>query len=105
MLQNKLLKLRDFHNLKQKDISAMLGVSREAYSLYESGKVQMSYESLNILADFYHVTIDYILGRCNKDEFLCTKEEREHLEKFRKLDEHGKQVVATLLEMEYKRTK
>ena len=103
MLHHRLLKIRNFHGLKQKDIANILGVSREAYTMYETNRAQMSYESLCRLADFYHISVDYLLGRETKDVFLCTEEEKEYIKKLRKVDERGKQVINAVLELEGRR--
>ena len=54
--------LREDHDLKQKDIAALLNVSQTTYSRYESGVLDIPSTALIILAKFYHVSIDYLLG-------------------------------------------
>ena len=41
----------------------MLNVSQNTYSQYENGIIQLTAESLIKLADFYNVSVDYLLGR------------------------------------------
>jgi len=100
MLGKRLRDLREFKNMKQYELSEMLNVSREAYSMYESDKRQMSFESLCFLADFFGVTTDYMLGRDN-NIFLLLDFEKAIIEKLRKLDERGRQTVFDLLDAEY----
>ncbi len=38
--------------------------------MYEQGKREMDYESLIKLADFYKVSVDYLLGRVSIPDFL-----------------------------------
>lgn len=47
----------------QEEIAKLLNVSRTTYTKYELGVTPISIYSLNILADYYNVTTDYILGR------------------------------------------
>ena len=47
----------------QTELARLLGVSREAYSMYESGKRQPGLAALDTLAAYYRVTVDYLLGR------------------------------------------
>lgn len=54
--------LREDHDLKQKDIAALLNVSQTTYSRYESGVLDIPSTALIILAKFYHVSIDYLLS-------------------------------------------
>ncbi|MCL2108193.1 MAG: helix-turn-helix domain-containing protein [Oscillospiraceae bacterium] len=104
-MYKKLRELREFHGLRQDEVAQVLNITRAAYSAYEINKRQMSHEALCILADFYHVTVDFILGRSNKNLFLFSENEQKFIEKFRTLDEHGKCVVLTLLDLESSRKK
>ena len=68
MYQNRLRDLREDKDLKQKDIADMLNIHQTTYSDYELGRLNIPIPSLHILADFYHVSIDYLLGRTNRKE-------------------------------------
>lgn len=57
--------LREDHDLLQKQIADVLNITREQYQLYESGKREIKVHQLIQLADFYQVSIDYILERTN----------------------------------------
>ncbi len=46
----------------QEDIAAVLSCSREVYRRYERGVYDLPLWALNILANYYHTTTDYILG-------------------------------------------
>ena len=55
--------LREDADLRQADIAEILHCSQQIYSDYERGKTDIPTDVLIRLADFYHVTTDYILGR------------------------------------------
>ncbi|MBR5279524.1 MAG: helix-turn-helix transcriptional regulator [Clostridia bacterium] len=55
--------LREDHDLKQTDIAEMLKIQQTVYSRYERGVQNLPLEYLLVLADFYKVSTDYILGR------------------------------------------
>lgn len=55
--------LREDHDLTQKEIAAVLGIDQRVYSTYETGKREIPVHHLIKLADYYHVTTDYLLGR------------------------------------------
>ena len=57
--------LREDRDLKQKDLANVLHVSQNTYSQYETGVIELTAEKLILLADFYHVSVDYLLGRTN----------------------------------------
>ena len=55
--------LREDKDMKQKEVAAILGIDQRVYSNYETGKREITIHHLVALADFYHVTTDYLLGR------------------------------------------
>ena len=67
-MYRRLRDLREDKDFKQKDISELLNIHQTTYSDYELGRLNIPVSSLHILADFYHVSIDYLLGRTNKKE-------------------------------------
>ena len=54
--------------MNQTEIAALLFTSQTVYSRYERGFQTIPVEHLLILADFYGVSTDYILGRTNVKE-------------------------------------
>ncbi len=59
----RLLDLREDKDMTQKEIAALLGIDQRVYSTYETGKRDIPLSHLMVLADFYGVSVDYILGR------------------------------------------
>ena len=59
---NRLKELRENKDLLQSDIAKFLGISAPAYSYYEANKRNMSAETAKKLADFFNVSVDYLLG-------------------------------------------
>lgn len=53
--------IRNDHDLKQKDLAKVLHVCQKTYSDYELGHVRISGESLVMLSEFYHTSIDYLM--------------------------------------------
>ena len=49
----------------QKQIAEYLGISQNTYSQYEIGVLNYPVDVLMKLADFYEVSVDYLLGRTN----------------------------------------
>jgi transcriptional regulator with XRE-family HTH domain len=54
---------RKKRKLTQEDIAKILNISRASYTLYETGKNTPTLENIKILADYYNVPIDYLVGR------------------------------------------
>lgn len=97
---NRLKLLREEKSLSQPDIANFLGVSVPAYSYYENEKRDIPTEYLIKLADYFDVSIDYILGKTDtrdiidsdkiriglstKDYANITKEQQKQIEEFAK---------------------
>ena len=58
--------LREDKDLTQKQMGQILSCSQRVYSNYERGDLDVPTEILIKLADFYDVSIDYILNRTDK---------------------------------------
>lgn len=61
--QERLKKMRERNQLKQCVLSELCGLNRNAVKLYELGKVEPTMKSLESIADYFDVSIDYLLGR------------------------------------------
>ena len=55
--------LREDHDLKQRQLSDYLHCSQQVYSNYELGQRDIPTQVLIDLANFYQVSIDYLLGQ------------------------------------------
>lgn len=65
MYFQRLRDLREDMDMNQTEIAKLLHTSQTVYSRYERGFQTIPVEHLLILADFYQVSTDYILGRTN----------------------------------------
>lgn len=63
-----LRELRKSKNLSVKQLSELIGIQERSIYLYENGKQEPNYETLLKLADFFDVSIDYLLGRTDESE-------------------------------------
>lgn len=59
------IELREESGKLQKDIAEYLGVAKNTYSQYESGKREPSIDKLKKLAKYYDCSIDYLIGSTN----------------------------------------
>lgn len=65
MYFHRLRDLREDMDMNQTRVAELLHTSQTVYSRYERGYQTIPVEHLLILADFYDVSVDYILGRTN----------------------------------------
>ena len=54
--------LREDQDLTQKEVAEILGTSFQYYQKYESGVRPIPVDRLEVLADFYQTSTDYLLG-------------------------------------------
>ena len=72
MMRYEIMKFENIRNLRidngytQKQIAQQLGISQNTYSQYELGVLNYPVDALMILADFYDVSVDYLLGVKNE---------------------------------------
>lgn len=76
--KERIKQLRLEKDLTMKELGEILGYSESTISLYESGKREpKNAEDYIKIADYFNVSLDYLLGRLNKKEFLNISEEVE----------------------------
>ena len=61
-LYRRLKDMREDFDKKQEDIAGVLGITRQQYQLYESGKREMPMRLFIVLARYYNVSLDYLGG-------------------------------------------
>lgn len=83
MLSDKLKQLRKEKNLSQYEAAKLLGFSRGKLANYEQASRQPDYDTLKKIANFYDVSIDYLLGRSKTTDL--TDNEKEFMEDSKEL--------------------
>ncbi|MCW2276896.1 LexA family protein [Heliophilum fasciatum] len=63
----RLKKLRERKGVNQEEVANYLGLKRSTYTRYETNSSEADYKSLRTLADFFGTSVDYILGRMERD--------------------------------------
>ena len=71
-MKNRIKDLREDRDMRQVDLAQATGIDQRTISNYETGKTVPDAEALVKLADFFEVTIDYLVGRSQVD-FLSKK--------------------------------
>lgn len=57
--------LRKIKKISQQTLANYLGITQATLSGWETGKYEIDNESLSKIADYFHITTDYLLGREN----------------------------------------
>lgn len=66
MLSKRLRELRKEQNLTQEEAANGIGIVLRSYRRYEAGEREPVASTLILLADFYKVSIDYLVGRTDQ---------------------------------------
>ena len=69
--------LRKQHNLSQKEIGNIFHASQNTVSQWENGTRKPSYDIIQEIADYFEVSVDYLLGRQEQLPELNNKDKRE----------------------------
>ena len=104
-----LKRLRVNQNLTQDDFAKKINITKAAISNYENGRRLPDYKTLELIADYFNVNIDFLMGRkfCEKDKLVITRnqytsKEKDIIKKYRNSDVGVKSVVDTVLDMSEK---
>ncbi len=99
--QNILKTLRTSHNLTQDALAKKLKISRSTIGMYESGAREPDFETLELIADFFNVDIDYLLGRTLKTTYIpLVKKQELNKRDTREIEEILQQTRETLTSQE-----
>lgn len=70
----RLRELRTKRELSQQQLAIALGISKSAISMYEIGEREPDFETLETIADFFNVDMNYLLGDDNKSTYYLEPE-------------------------------
>ena len=68
MYKHRIRDLREDKDLSQKELAEYLQIHQTTYSDYERGNLNVPVAILHKLADYYGVSVDYLIGRTNVKE-------------------------------------
>lgn len=94
---------RELANIYQSELGRDLGVSAQAVSKWETGKAEPNIDSLRIMSEIFHVTVDELLSRDRTKPPSplgdLTIQERNLIRDFRSLDDHGREFILDAMRM------
>lgn len=87
----KLKELRKENKKTQQDIAIKLNIAQQTYARYELETSEPTIDTLCKLADYYGVSLDYLIGRDYSSEFsYLTEQEKIIVATFRKMNDENK---------------
>lgn len=70
-MKTNLFSLRTNRNLSRKELAKAIGVQDYNVADWENGRTEPSLTKIIALADFFDVSVDFLIGRSFKDDCLC----------------------------------
>lgn len=69
-MKNRIKDLREDADMRQIDLANAVGIDQRTISNYETGKTYPDSFSLIKLADYFNVSIDYLVGRTDYNTYI-----------------------------------
>ena len=97
--------IREDYDITQEQMANILGVKRSAYSLWELGISVIPLPNLCDFANYFHYSLDYILGLTNNRKHTSSKTELslkvlgENMKSIRKKEKLSQQEMAKILDV------
>lgn len=92
--------LRNQNKVSQQRLAHALGISQQSVNKYENHSVEPDIATLIAMADFFGVSVDYLIGRCdneNLSECEITRNELQMIHNCHKLTYNQKECVEALI--------
>lgn len=87
--------------MTQAQVAEILGRRQQIIGHWETGYSQPDANTFFVLCDIYKISIDDAF--CGGSRIKVNASELKHIQKYRELDEHGKQLIDMVLDHEHKR--
>ncbi len=100
MIKN-LKTLRTEHGVSQQRLADAVGVSQQSINKYENQSVEPDISVLIKIADYFSVSVDYLIGRSYSPDFSVSslsKEEKAFISKYKLLNKKEKDIIRLIIE-------
>ena len=95
----RLLRLREKRGIDQTKLGEILNLSKSTISMYEKDSRSPSPETLVLLAQYFDVTVDYLLrGDIRNQNEIIQEEVSEFMDRYNKLGQYQKEIIKERLE-------
>ena len=104
LLSLRIKELRKEKGIRQSELAKLLHVSQQAVGSWETGRTIPGADTLNILADYFNVTTDYLLGRPEKKDddnvdYVALDKALDNARSFdgEPMDDHDREILRGIL--------
>ncbi len=103
MFRIRLKELRENNKISQQKLANIIGVSQSTVGMWENGTNKPEFNTLTKIADYFNVSIDYLIGNDTNKKSPSIKEEltadeQKLLKSFRELNEEGQYILLSQAE-------
>lgn len=91
MISQRLKQLRSENNLTQAQLASILGIAKTTLAAYEQGKSEPNIELLIKMANYFDISVDYLIGKTN-----CMHEEYQPVSDILGIDEKTIEILQKL---------
>ena len=95
----RLKELRESRHMSQQELGDLVGLSKSSIGYYEQGKHQPDLNTLETLARFFDVTVDYLLGLSPMRNFAFTEKEQQLITVYRQLPAEKRDILIEFLQI------
>lgn len=100
MIQN-LKPLRQLNSVTQNQLAEAIGVTQQSINKYENHKIEPDIEILIRMADYFHVSVDFLIGHQvseNENEFRLTNDEVKLVSQYRQLTPRQQESIRMVMD-------
>ena len=100
MKGQRLNELREEKQLKQSDLAKMLNISSSSVGMYERNQIEPDDELKLKIANFFDVSVDYLMGKTNKRNASISHEKEfiDFYEDYKELEDDDKDILKAIFE-------
>ena len=91
--------LRTTHHMTMQALADQRNVSRATISMWEAGKREVGRDNLQLLADIFNVSLDYLTGKSDVSMRFLSPEELQIIDTFRSMSADQKALVKTMFKI------
>ena len=91
--------LRTMHHMTMQALADQCNVSRATISMWEAGKREVGRDNLQLLADIFNVSLDYLTGNSDVSMRFLSPEELQFIDTFRSMSADQKALVKTMFKI------
>lgn len=89
--------IRNEHGISQQTLAAVLGITQQSVNKYENHKIEPDIDTLIAMANYFEVTVDYLIGRTDENN-QPVKSSNSLLNKYSQLSKSEKICIDTLID-------